>query len=42
MKVDENGKELDAEQQHEAYLKYNEGSERHSQALTPTAKCLVP
>ncbi len=27
MKLDENGKELDVEQQHEAYLKYNEGRE---------------
>jgi quinone-modifying oxidoreductase subunit QmoB len=27
MKVDENGKELNAEQQHEKYLEYNEGRE---------------
>ena len=27
MKVDESGKELDVEKQHEAYLKYNEGRE---------------
>jgi quinone-modifying oxidoreductase subunit QmoB len=27
MKVDENGKELDVEKQHEAYLAYNEGKE---------------
>jgi quinone-modifying oxidoreductase subunit QmoB len=41
MKVDDAGKELDAEKQHEAYLAYNEGREDILQ-LDPTASCSVP
>jgi quinone-modifying oxidoreductase subunit QmoB len=41
MKVDESGKELDAEKQHEAYLKYNEGREDILK-LDRTASCSVP
>jgi quinone-modifying oxidoreductase subunit QmoB len=41
MKVDENGKELDVEKQHEAYLAYNEGK-KTSSSWTRTASCSVP
>jgi quinone-modifying oxidoreductase subunit QmoB len=44
MKVDENGKELDAEKQHEAYLEYNEGKKRHPEAGSGrrTVRCRDP
>jgi quinone-modifying oxidoreductase subunit QmoB len=41
MKVDESGKELDVEKQHEAYLEYNEGK-KTSCSWTRTANCSVP
>jgi quinone-modifying oxidoreductase subunit QmoB len=41
MKVDESGKELNAEQQFEAYLEYNEGRSIFS-SWTPAASCSVP
>jgi quinone-modifying oxidoreductase subunit QmoB len=43
MKVDENGKELDVEKQHEAYLAYNKGKKTSSSwTRTANVRCRDP